>query len=380
MDLFKILRFLAKGDKSIFDYSVEDQSTFLDSLPEPHDDIDRSYLQFLCQDYFVAKAKSIFFDAVSVFAIPVIYVVLWVKSWRVKYVKPVDTICEDKKMPGIIPDELVSEFDLNYDAWHSGYALSANDIGYLIRKVWGPRKPYFVLKLSLRVATYSAMITKYRPKRIIAHTEFSFCSSALTDYCHHRGVCHINVMHGEKLYFIRDAFFRFDECYVWDEHYVKIFERLRSETSQFRIAIPPSLKVDTSAYENKNLYADYKYYLAYYTEADLKSIVESMDFVRREGKTIKFRFHPRYSDLKLLKKYVADCDIEDPFKVSISESISNMHCAIGEYTTVMLQAYFSGKQVLLDDVTNKAQFDAVASRGYILVERGGERLSSKLSI
>ena len=60
-------------------------------------------------------------------------------------------------------------------------------------------QPYFVFKAIMQIAAYSTRITKYQPERIITHAEFSFCSSLLTDYCHHRRVKLINVQHGEKL-------------------------------------------------------------------------------------------------------------------------------------------------------------------------------------
>lgn len=63
------------------------------------------------------------------------------------------------------------------------------------------------------------MITKYQSKAIVVHNEYSFTSSILTAYCETRNVLHINVMHGEKMYYIRDSYFRYDRCYVWDAYY-----------------------------------------------------------------------------------------------------------------------------------------------------------------
>lgn len=60
----------------------------------------------------------------------------------------------------------------------------------------------------------------------------------LTDYFHTRGVKNINVQHGEKLMFIRDSFFHFDECYVWGDYYVKMFVRMKAEPNQFIVSVP----------------------------------------------------------------------------------------------------------------------------------------------
>ena len=66
----------------------------------------------------------------------------------------------------------------------------------------------FSLKVTIKVAGYSFMITKYQSKAIVVHNEYSFTSSILTAYCETRNVLHINVMHGEKMYYIRDSYFR----------------------------------------------------------------------------------------------------------------------------------------------------------------------------
>ena len=185
------------------------------------------------------------------------------------------------------------------------------------------------------------------------------------------------MQHGEKLLYIRDAFFHFDECYVWDEHYVKMLTRLMAEPTQFKVAVPSSLKIDTTAYQNRSCYADYKYYLAADNENEIKSIVESMSFAKREGKSVKYRIHPRYTDLNVLKKYVPESEIELPWEVNILDSISNLEYAVGSYTTVLVQAYLSGKKILLNDVTFKRRFGQLKDYGYILTKDDLERLSQK---
>lgn len=251
------------------------------------------------------------------------------------------------------------------------------DIKYLFHEVFGWRRPYFVLKSMMQIALFSARITRYAPEKIITHLEFSFCSSLLTDYCHYREVKLINVMHGEKLLNIRDAFFHFDECYVWDKHYVDMLVKLKAEVSQFRIAIPPSLQIDCKAHQNPSVYADYKYYLAHITDNEMECIVKSMVFVKDKGKRVKYRIHPRYTDLTILRKYVSEDEIEFPKHVNILESISNMEYAVGSYTTVLLQAHLAGKKVLIDDVTYSHIYEQLKEYGYILALEtdGVERLS-----
>ena len=377
MNIFKISRFLEKGNKTQFEVPVQEQYAYMNRLGEPKDDIDRSYKQFLCQDFFCPLWKKFVWWIVSLFTAPIAVIILGIKGFTLHFEKQIDTIAEKKGMDEIIPTVLSGKYEINHEVWNAGAGLSVEDIKYIFKKIYGWRQPYFVLKMILLIAKFSPMITKYRPKWIIEHSEYSFGSSAITDYCHSRDVKHINVQHGEKLRYIRDSFFHYDECYVWDEHYVNLFKEMHAEPSQFKVVVPPSLRIDCKAHNNPSVYADYKYYLAADAEEEIKSIVASMAFAKREGKTVKYRIHPRYTDLNVLKKYVDDDDIEIPKDVSILESISNMEYAVGSYTTVLLQAYMSGKKVVLDDVTYKKRFEQLKEYGYILAKDNVEKLSEK---
>ena len=104
-----------------------------------------------------------------------------------------------------------------------------------------------------------------------------------------------------------------------------------------------------------------------------------MSFAKKNGKTVKYRIHPRYTDLTILKKYVSKEDIELPKEVSIIDSISNMEYAVGSYTTVLLQAYLSDKKVLLDDVTFHDRFLQLKDYGYILAKDDIEKLSQNMN-
>ena len=102
-----------------------------------------------------------------------------------------------------------------------------------------------------------------------------------------------------------------------------------------------------------------------------------MSFAKRKGKSVKYRIHPRYTDLNVLRKYVSESEIEIPSEVNILDSISNLEYAVGSFTTVLVQAYLSGKKVLLNDVTFKKRFDQLKDYGYILAKDDVERLSQK---
>ena len=377
MKFLRFLNILDKGNKTLFDISVKEQYAFLNTLPIPQNDIERSYNQFLCSEYFVPKWKKIIWWFVSVFSIPIALLLFWIKGLLIHFEKEIETIHENKHTDDILPEELTSRYQINSEVWDSGIGLSSSDILYIWNNIIGRRQPYYILKAIIKLATYSPKLKKYNPKQVIIHAEYSYCSTMLTDYSHKCGVKLINVMHGEKLRYIRDSFFHFDECYVWDQHYINIFKDQKAEPTQFIVAIPPGLRIDSKRHINKEIYADYKYYLASFTEVEIVSIIKSMEFAKSAGKIVKYRVHPRFSDVRLLKKYIPEEFIEYPSSVNIVDSVSNTTNVVGSYTTVLLQAYLSGKNVIIDDVTYKFRCNQLEEYDYILAKGDIERLSSK---
>lgn len=377
LNTFNVLRFLSKVDRTLFDIPAAQQRAYLDSLREPEDDFDRSYNQYVCQMFFSPLWKQILFNACSLVLLPFVIVVFFIKRiFTIGTRETYNAIGEFKGLEEIIPTELTDRFSINNEVWFTGSNLSITDISFLFLLIKKhPWSPYFIFKILFKVACYSYMISRYHPQALIVHNEYSFTSSVLTYYCNRKNVLHINVMHGEKLFYIRDSFFRYDSCYVWNDYYKKLFYSLRAEESQFKTAVPPSLWINCDKYYDTACFADYKYYLAVYTEAELEAIVHSMEFVAREGKKVYFRPHPRYSDIKLLESLVGKAKIEYPDKVSILTSVANLKYAVGSYTTVLNQAYFSGKGVVLDDVTYHKQFKKLTDYQYILHSKNCIKLS-----
>lgn len=378
MNYFKVLDFLQKDSSYIFSVPVDRQKDYLNKWHEPQNDLQRSYFQFRCLHSFFPFWKNFILNFSSYFLLPIAVFYFLIRRLGTKQGEHYEAIIEKKGMPEIVPIELRRKYDIHEECWREGMSLSFKDIVFIVKLVIASRGLlYFVLRSSFILAVYSDMIKRHRPEIIMRHAEYAFSSSLLTHYCHCFGIRHINIQHGEKLFFIRDSFFHFDECYVWDKHYVDLFLSLRAEESQFKISLPPSMQVDVEKYRDEQYFADYKYYLSAYSEDIIKSIVESMFFVKQEGRKLKYRPHPRYSDIDLLKKYVGEEEIEYPQNVSIMQSVSNLEYAVSSYSTVLSQAYFSGKKVILDDVTYKEKFDKLNEMSYILSEKNNCTLSSK---
>lgn len=377
MNYTKITNFLAKGDKSQFDIPVEVQYRYLNKINEPHNDIVRSYAQYKCQMLFISYYKKFIFNILSLIILIPFILLMFFKRINVKYLSKYDAIIERSTHQGVLPTSLRTKYDISPAGWSAGVSYGISDIPWIIKILtFVYRSPYFVFKILYKSALYSTMIKKFRPNAIIVYNEYSFTSSALTKFCENNGIVHINVMHGEKLFFIRDSFFRFSKSYVWEQYYVELLSKLRAPKSQFIIELPPFMNTKPYKFKNKNAYADYKYYLATYDENTLKHIINSLSSLLKNGETLKYRPHPRYSDIALLRKYVPDDQIEYPKDVDIETSISNLKYGIGLYTTVLNQCYHAGIGVIIDDVNFPKNFELLNNLEYVLLNKDVKYLSN----
>lgn len=374
--LLQFLRFLRKGDKDLFEVPKSEQKDYLESFPEPRNDIERSLFQFKCQSYFWPRWKVPVYNICAFFISPFVLLLEWVRSINIKKSNHYDALSELKGMEEVVPDELREEYEIRFDARIVKGMLRTRDLWFVLKVVFSTfPNTFFALKIMMKLAQYSEMIYTNTPRAIVVHGEFSFASSILTCYCEDKNVRHINVMHGEKLYHIYDSFFRFDKCYVWSEYYKELFIKMRAEANQFCICVPPSLRIKSEDYNNDDAYSDYKYYLADFTGDEIERIVLTMNKFKERGVSVRYRVHPRYLNLDIIQKYAPQSDIEDPRKVSIQESVANCRAAVGSYSTVLLQAYMSGKEVILDDVNYREQFDRLEEFEYWLAKEKCQRLS-----
>lgn len=376
MNFFHLLVLLEKGNKTQFDCPVEEQKAYLASLGKPGDLYDRSYKQYRCQMYLVPVWKRILLSISSALIFPFLLVFLLLRGLKYGHKRDVPAVSDFTTLAEVIPEQLIAEWAPDSSVWDNATGLKINDIGFIFHLFFRfILYPYLVLKLTMKIALYRLLIVRYSPKAIVVHNEYSFTSSILTAYCRKNGILHIDVMHGEKLFYIRDSFFCYDKCYVWDQHYVDLFVSLQADPHQFIIAVPPSLRLDTSAYLNQSVYADIKYYLALNKEEEIASIVSSLKPARDAGLTVKYRLHPRYSDRQMILRYCSEEDLEKPEEVSIQESLSNLAYAAGSYSTVLLQASMAGKKVILDDVTYKKTYEQLKGMDYILARQPHLKLS-----
>jgi hypothetical protein len=364
------------SNDSVFGFPVEKQKQYIEHFPEPKDDVQRSYFQYKCQMRF---NKPIITFILNIASFPLLLLYFLKSSSTITNFEKSNTniFFADGKPDNIIPETLRNSVGYIAVINEKKELLSKEDKSF-IRAIW-KRYPFsfqFVVKCLMKIRYYSYEIKRVNPKNIIVCNEYSFTSSLLTKYCEDRGIKHINVMHGEKLYYMRDSFFRFDECYVWDDYYRELFIKMRAAQSQFKVAVPPSLLFPNNTTVSKE--KDYTYYLGWESGETLKSIVLAMNDLEKNGYKVAIRPHPRYTNLNEIRNYAPELEIEDNNIITIEQSLMRTNNAISVYSTVLNQAYNNGIGIVIDDISDKEKYEKLEERQYIMINKPHKLLSSLL--
>lgn len=382
--LQKLKRTLDKFNTvSIFNTSVAEQENFLQRLPAPRDDWERSYLQYRCQNFLMRRGLPLLLNCIAIPLLPIY------ERKLLNNETPEQKRHEAKKelaillfsgAANIVPISLGQEFDIFQEKnFQENLHLNQSDRDYLhqLRRRY-PFAFYFRLKCMLKLAMYSYIIDFYRPKAILCSEEYSFTCSLLTDYCQSRSVAHINVMHGEKAFFIRDTFIHFDRFYIWDLHYKHLFKDLGAEETQFRIEIPPSLRLPSPASIEKTV--DYTYYLGNETREQIEHILSNLTILQNRGAIVAIRLHPIYfSSSKFLCEDNRGFLIEQNDTCSIEESLLRTNCVLSLYSTVLLQASFNNIPYAIDDLSNPTLLQQTMSMRYLSYSKPHTLLSELIS-
>lgn len=366
--LSKLQNLMASKQDSEFNIPVKKQQAYIDRFPEPKDDLQRGYFQYRAQAMMQGRLMS---SLVSVVSLPV--TVLMLIKFRRASAPEKEAPCDnravffrDGKPANIMPNELKEEFAECIVDPAEGNCLRKEDmklIWELIRRY--PFSWQMILKCVIKIARYRYAIEKHAPKALVVCNEYSFTSSVLTAFCERNGVELVNVMHGEKSHYIRDSFFHFHRCYVWDEHYIQLFKKLRAEPAQFRIAVPESLRFHVAEIPQKCY--DYTYYLGGENREELIEIHGLLLKLQGQGAAVNVRPHPRYTDMTVIEELYGDIHVEEPSAETIEMSVLKSRAVVSLASTVLVQAHHNGIPVVVDDLTNPAQYAKLRELEYSVV-------------
>lgn len=365
----KVQNMILNRKKPFFAMEVSEQRRILDAFPEPEDLIERSYFQYLCQMKQLPLIIRFIQNFVSIFWLPFYLLTNYKK--KCKNDKPQNNVAifiTGLNDFSYIPESLKKEFNQIVYSGYSSLMIKSDDID-VIKKIFVRYwyKPYFVLKCIMKIGLYSKQICNYNPKAILTFGEFSFTSSILSFYCNHQNIKHINLMHGEKLYDIHDAFVEFDKYYVWDQHYVDLMISLRANSEQFKIEVPRSVELEIDDYSKYE--KELTYYLGGETKNDLINLRINLLNTKIPIERICLRYHPRYGDKQQIFSIFSGFQIENPIEVPLSESISKTRYVASLYSTVLYQAFVNGKEIIIDDISNREKYKKLQDLKYIMIDK-----------
>ena len=373
--LRKMAVLLERRQDALFSYDVDKQRKYIEKLGNPRDEIERSYFQYKCQMQFNGKGITFLLNLIS-FPVAIIYWFKYGKKGQVNQMEPKSLVFfRDGKPENILPKSLKNKYDTIESNPVEGTLLTEKDKKFIKKIIY--RYPFswqFILKCLIKIGRYSFAIEEYSPKAIAVCAEYSFTSSVLTAYCKQRNIKHIDVMHGEKMYYMRDSFFKFDECYIWDEYYGKVLTSMKADRNQFVVEVPASLKFDEELPRIQKY--DYTYYLGAESEDVLKKIAKILEKLYKNGQRISIRPHPRYSNMELVKKIFAFANVEDTKKISIEQSLLQSGAAISLYSTVLNQALYNSIPIVIDNMSNPENFAKLKELGYVCLYKEYELLSN----
>lgn len=377
--MFSYLKNILLSKKPFYYYTIDFEKNFLDKLSSKYDikdDLTRSYCQYKCFKKIDNPLKHWLVYCLALLSNPLYVFLLVLRGFFVsKTEKTKENIALDlTPFNGrFLNDDLKKEFNIKTPI-KTGKTLTINDLKLIVKiTLKFPLAFYFHQKIINAIAQASYQLKTNTCIAVINNREFWFDSSILTHYYESHNITHINVMHGDKLLWFRDSFFRFHRTYVWDEHYVNILTTLYADKKQFLIA-PSSELEEIKSYENHpHTLNKYTYYLQGNEPVEvLKNIDKALN---KLGKNFILRPHPRYTQNEHELNNEGLC-IENTNVVSIIDSIKNSEAIISQYSTVLFQGHLMGKRIILDDLTNPSLHKKLKERQFLLCSKEHELLST----
>lgn len=363
----------------LFSIPVSVQKEYIRSFPEPQTDVERSFFQYKCQ---ILVSGKFFYIFANIASMPVYF-------FLKRRLKRTETDVNREKEKGraifwshgssgsLLPKDLQNRFSaIEIISNPTEAFLYEKDLQFMKSIQEKYRfSYYFLLKVLIKLSQTRAIISQGEFESLILCNEYSFTSSVVRLFCEREGISCINVQHGENLYYVRNAFFHFDTCYVWSDFYRDLFVRLRAERNQFKIAVPAELTLDVSAFKKE---IDYTYYLQGGDRKTLMGIRNALGKLRKSGQLVVVRMHPRYSDRRIVENIFEGFEIEDPKDTPINESLGRTKYAISLHSAVLLQAKNCGVKTVMDDITNIKKYLKLEELEYEMLIKRDALLSEVL--
>lgn len=223
----------------------------------------------------------------------------------------------------------------------------------------------FLFEVLFSLANYSYINARYSPEIIVTTYESSPVTSILTKYCRENNILHYNIMHGDKFYSHVNTLGEFDVMYVWDNYYELLFRKLKYDCIKYRLFNP----WNDIALPSSNSKHDFTLYLNRETNVSIKKSIEVAENLAKRGYAILVRPHPSQLEEIKEKKLISEDMLENTKDISIFQSLANTRGVISMYSTVLFQASFYGKNIVIDDITDRETFHRLKDVQYIMLNK-----------
>lgn len=355
------------------------QKEYLERFSTPKDDFERSFFKYKCFcEYCYYKRRRIifFYNLGAMFLLPFVHFKLRKRDKEAFLTQKVDAVIENiprLRNDDVIPNELLENHHIIKEIDDIDYSKSllsekAENIYREVRKRYFFRF-YYRMIIMQKLGQFSGYLKCYQPKSIVFYScEREFSGPLQSLLCEKSGAKYISFMHGDYLSTLSFAFQRFSLYYVWDESYIKMFENLKW-VSPMIVYRPKKFRGTATAMEEKKCTYFATYYFSDETKYEATKINHVFTEFEKKGLRTKIRPHPRFSNMDMLRKVFQNIKIEDSQNCSLSDSITQSLYIIGLNTTVLSEAYFSGKKVVIDDISNVEKFLLLEDRNCISIKR-----------
>jgi hypothetical protein len=303
--------------------------------------IRNSWAQYLCHKTLYPKSTWFILNFFSaIFYLPLL-LYLFSRSLKKSPITPINRISIFRLPDGFDPDGTIRTEKLPTGQLKTKYF---HDIFELIRKA--PNAPYFLFKSTWKLAMYMELIELHKPQEIYVSQEMNFESSLITNFLKSKSISHNNVMHGEKLFNIKDAFSSFTKIFVWEPYYVELFENLKCEYGEYHLfnPIPPQIP------GAKKTHALKYYHQISSSRDEFKIVLENLkNFAQQKKCEVIVRPHPRHSQKYEIEELKTKGIEIEYASVGIYESIKSARYVCSEFSTVLYQAHLMGKELVIDN-------------------------------
>lgn len=261
----------------------------------------------------------------------------------------------------------------------TGQSLTKGDTQLVFKLLWRALSmraafPFqLALKCAVDLAKVRAALQGQRPSFVLVYWEFSCSLSFITEALSGSEIETYNVMHGDKFYYAKHAFFEATRCYCWNQFYVDLFTEEHAK-ADFRVFNNTAFSLSESEQTKREachtgtigIAAPHLATLSDNKDQDAKAVAGFSRAVNRlsDKYSVKVRPHPFYeSDFEKFKPLLSPAINVESHRVTSPRSfLMENEIIVGTVSTLLLEAAHLGFPVV---ILNTKMTESVQSYHYL---------------